>query len=94
MLIRGLLNKNESERLGSSLTLGDEEITTHSFFQGLLTEYRAVFLAEKITPPWLPDVLSELDASYFSMHDGFEKEVRSKKNDLLDKKAQQMFSGF
>ncbi|KAL7532264.1 hypothetical protein ACHAXR_004527 [Thalassiosira sp. AJA248-18] len=93
-LIRGLLNKNCGERIGSSLTLGDEEITTNSFFQGLLTEYKSVFLQQKITPPWLPDIDNELDASYFGSHTNIEKEVRSKKHEVLDKKAQQLFVGF
>ena len=91
------MNKNCGERLGSSLTLGDEEITTHEWFRGLLTEYRDVFLNEKVTPPWLPDIDDELDASYFSSHADVEKEVkeaRSKKQKDLDKKSQLLFQGF
>lgn len=53
-----------------------------------------MFLAEKVTPPWLPDIDDELDASYFGSHDNLEKEVRSKKKDVLDKKAQKLFEGF
>ena len=94
LLIRGLLNKSCTERLGSSLTLGDEEISTNDWFQGLLTEYRDAFLSQKVSPPWLPDVTDELDASYFGPHDDMEKEALGKKKVLLDKKAQRLFEGF
>jgi len=94
LLIRGLLNKNSGERIGSSLTLGDDEIKTNPWFQGLLTEYRDVFLAEKVTPPWLPHIDNELDASYFGSHDNLEEEVRSKKKEVLGNKAQRLFEGF
>lgn len=95
LLIRGLLNKKCEERIGSSITLGDEEIASNPFFQGLLTEYKHAFLSEKVTPPWLPDIDNELDASYFGKHEHVEKEARSKKKGaVLDKKAQQMFEGF
>jgi hypothetical protein len=80
--------------LGSSLTLGDEEISTNDWFQGLLTEYRDAFLSQKVSPPWLPDVTDELDASYFGPHDDMEKEALGKKKVLLDKKAQRLFEGF
>lgn len=95
LLIRGLLNKNCGERVGSSLTLGDEEIRTNPWFQGLLTEYHDVFLAEKVTPPWQPDIDDDLDASYFGSHDSVEMELRSKKKGVgLDRKAQKLFEGF
>lgn len=94
LLIRGLLNKSSTERLGSSLTLGDEEISTNDWFQGLLTEYSDAFLSQKVSPPWLPDVTDELDASYFGPHDDMEKEALGKKKVLLDKKAQRLFEGF
>ena len=94
LLIRGLLNKSCTERLGSSLTLGDEEISTNDWFQGLLTEYRDAFLSQKVSPPWLPDVTDELDASYFGSHDDMEKEAFIKKKVLLDKQAQRLFEGF
>jgi len=94
LLIRGLLNKNCGERIGSSLTLGDEEISTNPWFQGLLTEYRDAFLTQKVSPPWLPDIDNELDASYFGPHDDIEKEVLSKRKTALDKKAQRLFEGF
>jgi serine/threonine protein kinase len=93
-LIKGLLSKKSSERIGSSLTLGDEEISTNPFFRGLLTEYRTAFLSEKVAPPWLPDIDNELDASYFGSHDKAEKEVRSRKREDLDKKSQRLFEGF
>ncbi|KAL9185116.1 hypothetical protein ACHAXT_002893 [Thalassiosira profunda] len=94
LLIRGLLNKDCAERMGSSITLGDEELSSNPFFQGLLTEYRRVFLAEKVTPPWLPDIDNALDASYFGTHGDLEKEVLSKKKDVLDKRSQRLFEGF
>lgn len=94
LLIRGLLNKSCTERLGSSLTLGDEEISTNDWFQGLLTEYRDAFLSQKVSPPWLPDIDNELDASYFGPHDDIEKETLAKKKITLDKKAQRLFEGF
>ena len=94
LLIKGLLNKNCVERLGSSLTLGDEEISTNEWFQGLLTEYRDALLAEKVTPPWLPDIDNELDTSYFGSHDKLEKEVLTKKPEVLDNKSQKLFQGF
>lgn len=94
LLIKGLLNKNCAERLGSSLTLGDEEISTNEWFQGLLTEYRDALLAEKVTPPWLPDIDNELDTSYFGSHDKLEKEVLTKKPEALDNKSQKLFQGF
>eukprot|EP00571_Detonula_confervacea_P010160 CAMPEP_0172306790 /NCGR_PEP_ID=MMETSP1058-20130122/7787_1 /TAXON_ID=83371 /ORGANISM="Detonula confervacea, Strain CCMP 353" /LENGTH=986 /DNA_ID=CAMNT_0013018783 /DNA_START=62 /DNA_END=3022 /DNA_ORIENTATION=- len=94
LLIRGLLNKNCGERIGSSIQLGDEEIMTNPWFQGLLTEYRSVFLAEKVTPPWLPDIDNLLDASYFGSHDNLEEELRAKKKIVLGKKAQRLFEGF
>ena len=94
LLIKGLLNKNCGERIGSSLTLGDEEISTNPWFQGLLTEYRDAFLSEKVSPPWLPDIENELDASYFGSHDSIEKEARSRNEVVLDKKAQKLFEGF
>ncbi|KAL7547000.1 hypothetical protein ACHAWF_010320 [Thalassiosira exigua] len=93
-LIKGLLSKKSSERIGSSLTLGDDEISTDPFFRGLLTEYRKAFLSEKVAPPWLPDIDNELDASYFGSHDKVEKEVRSRKREDLDKKSQRLFEGF
>mmetsp|Transcript_11889 Transcript_11889/g.23982 ORF Transcript_11889/g.23982 Transcript_11889/m.23982 type:complete len:1090 (-) Transcript_11889:59-3328(-) len=97
LLIKGLLNKKPDERMGSSLALGDEEIRTNPWFQGLLTEYKNVFIAQKISPPWLPDIDDELDASYFGTHDTVEKEVFSKRKqqrDVLDKKSQRLFEGF
>lgn len=92
--IGGLLNKNCGERIGSSLMLGDEEIRTDAWFQGLLTEYKNAFLSQKVAPPWLPDIDDELDASYFGSHVSIEKEVLSKKKEVLDKKTQQLFEGF
>jgi len=50
-------------------------------------------LAEKISPPWLPDIDDELDASYFGTHEEEEKTFSSKK-DILDKKTQRLFHGF
>jgi serine/threonine protein kinase len=95
LLIRGLLNKHSGERFGSSITLGDEEIYTNPFFQGLLTEYKNAFLSEKVSPPWLPDIDNELDASYFGNHGDLEKEARSRKKEVaLDKKSQRLFEDF
>lgn len=95
-LITGLLNKDIVERIGSSLTHGDEPLRTNPWFQGLLTDYHNVFLAEKVTPPWFPDVDDELDASYFESHDDLEKALLSKekKETPLDRKSQRMFAGF
>jgi serine/threonine protein kinase len=93
VLIRGLLQKAPTERVGSSITLGDEEIINNPWFQGLLTDYHKALLAEKISPPWLPDIDDELDASYFGTHEEEEKMFTSKKH-ILDKKTQQLFHGF
>ena len=93
-LIKGLLNKNIGERIGSSLTLGDEELSTNPWFQGLLTEYRDAFLSEKVSPPWLPDIDNELDASYFGSHDNAEKDTLTRNEASIDKKAQKLFDGF
>ena len=65
-----------------------------SFAEGLLTEYKNAFLSQKVAPPWLPDIDDELDASYFGSHVSIEKEVLSKKKEVLDKKTQQLFEGF
>jgi len=94
LFIGGLLNKNCGERIGSSLMLGDEEIRTNAWFQGLLTEYKNAFLSQKVAPPWLPDIDDELDASYFGSHVSIEKEVLSKKKEVLDKQSQHLFDGF
>jgi hypothetical protein len=94
LLIKGLLNKKCGERIGSSLTLGDEEISTNPWFQGLLTEYRDAFLTEKVSPPWLPEIKNELDASYFGAHDNDVERETLHRNDALDKKAQRLFEGF
>jgi serine/threonine protein kinase len=95
-LIVGLLNKDIAERVGSSLAHGDEPLRTNTWFQGLLTDYHHVFLAEKVSPPWFPDVDDELDASYFESHDDLEKALLSKerKETPLDWKSQRMFEGF
>ncbi len=95
-LIVALLTKDIAARLGSSITEGDEPLRTNPWFQGLLTDYHHVFLAEKVSPPWFPDVDNELDASYFDSHDELEKELLSKekKETPLDWKSQRMFQGF
>jgi len=93
LLIKGLLNKNYVERIGSSI-ISDEDIGNNPWFQGLLTEYKHAFLAEKVTPPWTPDIDDDLDASYFGKHDSVEKEARSKKKEVLDKRSQRLFEGF
>jgi len=95
-LIAGLLTKDIADRLGSSITQGEEPLRTNPWFQGLLTDYHHVFLAEKVSPPWFPDVDDELDASYFESHDELEKELLSKekKETPLDRKSQRMFEGF
>ena len=95
-LIAGLLKKDIADRLGSSITQGDEPLRTNAWFQGLLTDYHHVFLAEKVSPPWFPDVDNELDASYFESHDELEKELisKEKKETPLDRKSQRMFEGF
>jgi len=93
--IKGLLNKNSWERMGSKLKLGgEEEIRTNPWFQGLLTKFYNAFLSEKVSPPWLPDIDNELDTSYFNSHDSIEKEMLSKKKKVLDKKTEQLFEGF
>jgi hypothetical protein len=53
-------------------------------------------LAEKVSPPWFPDVDDELDASYFESHDDLEKALLSKekKEKPLDRKSQRLFAGF
>jgi serine/threonine protein kinase len=94
LLIRGLLNKDCTKRIGSSLTQGDEEISSNPWFRGLLTEYREAFINEKVSPPWIPSIDDELDSSYFGSHDKLEKEMISKKRDVLDKKSQALFTGF
>lgn len=95
-LITALLTKDITARLGSSITEGDEPLRTNPWFQGLLTDYHHVFLAEKVSPPWFPDVDNELDASYFDSHDELEKELLSKEKKAtpLDWKSQRMFQGF
>lgn len=70
-----------------------QEIINNPWFQGLLTDYHKALLAEKISPPWLPDIDDELDASYFGSHEEEEKTFSSKK-DILDKKTQRLFHGF
>lgn len=80
--------------MGSSITLGDDEIRENPWFQGLLTEYRDVFLREKVSPPWLPNIDNELDASYFGSHDSIEQDLLSKTKQALDKKSQKLFDGF
>jgi hypothetical protein len=95
-LIAALLTKDIAARLGSSITQGEEPLRTNPWFQGLLTDYHHVFLAEKVSPPWFPDVDNELDTSYFESHDELEKELLSKekKETPLDRKSQRMFQGF
>lgn len=66
---------------------------THPWFQGLLTDFHKALLAQKISPPWLPDIDDELDTSYFGSHEEAEKASVSKR-DILDKKTQRLFSGF
>jgi hypothetical protein len=69
-----------------------QEIKTNPWFQGLLTDFHKALLAEKISPPWLPDIDDELDASYFNTHD--EAEQAFSKKDVLDRKTQRLFDGF
>eukprot|EP00584_Thalassiosira_punctigera_P010440 CAMPEP_0172528038 /NCGR_PEP_ID=MMETSP1067-20121228/2560_1 /TAXON_ID=265564 ORGANISM="Thalassiosira punctigera, Strain Tpunct2005C2" /NCGR_SAMPLE_ID=MMETSP1067 /ASSEMBLY_ACC=CAM_ASM_000444 /LENGTH=1011 /DNA_ID=CAMNT_0013311891 /DNA_START=142 /DNA_END=3177 /DNA_ORIENTATION=- len=94
LFIRGLLNKKCGERIGSSLKNGDEEIRQNAWFQGLLTEYKNAFLSQKVAPPWLPDIDSELDTSYFGSHDNVEKEVMATKKEVLDNQCQSLFEDF
>jgi hypothetical protein len=75
------------------VTLAIKEITTNPWFQGLLTEFYKALLAQKVSPPWLPDIDDELDASYFGTHEEAEHAFTSKK-DFLDRKTQRLFDGF
>ena len=95
-LIASLLNKDIAARLGSSITEGDEPLRTNPWFQGLLTDFHHVFLNEKVSAPWCPNVNNELDTSYFDSHDELEKELisKGKKETPLDRKMQRMFEGF
>ena len=80
--------------MGSSLLLGDEEIRTDEFFEGLLTTFKRPFLKMQITPPWLPSIDNDLDTSYFQSHEEYESEIRSKKKRSLDRSTQKLFEDF
>eukprot|EP00956_Cyclotella_meneghiniana_P031154 scaffold80812_cov56-Cyclotella_meneghiniana.AAC.2 len=69
-----------------------QEITTHPWFQNLLTDFHKALLAQKISPPWLPDIDDELDTSYFSSHE--EKVKTFSKKNIIPEKTQRLFSGF
>ena len=64
-LIRGLLIKTPTDRLGS-LAGGVDGIWHHSWFKGILLDKNKL-LEKKIRAPWLPDIKDPLDASHFDI---------------------------
>lgn len=58
-LLRGLLERDESKRLGSA---SFDDIKNHSFFKNI--DWDALY-NRKLTPPFVPQLTSEEDHSYF-----------------------------
>jgi len=59
-LLEGLLIKNPKTRLGGGAEDG-KEIIRHPFFQCI--DWQALY-DKKVTPPWKPDIKSEIDTKY------------------------------
>jgi RAC serine/threonine-protein kinase len=60
-LLKGLLTKDPTRRLGSGPTDADE-IKSHEFFSDINWEKLAV---GEVTPPWRPNIAGTLDTSQF-----------------------------
>lgn len=61
-MLKGFLNKNPTERLGSNSELGVLEIQSHPFFKAIDWEQ---LYAKQITPPYKPLLKSEADLDHF-----------------------------
>ena len=67
-LISALLQKDPSERLGSSFVATgagsrqQEQVLHHPYFKSLNLE---ALKSRKLTPPWLPELSGKTDASHF-----------------------------
>lgn len=59
-LLRGLIERDATQRLGASEAV-PFSIMTHDYFAAIDWE---ALQRKELTPPWLPDVISESDAKY------------------------------
>lgn len=68
-IIRGLLQKNPTQRLGCVRGgRGAEDIQNHIWFaQGGLIDWQKLE-RRQVTPPWVPQVSSPLDCRYYEAH--------------------------
>jgi serum/glucocorticoid-regulated kinase 2 len=83
-LIKGLLNRTESERLGSKAMGGSKCIREHSYFSQMDFDK---LLKNEIQPPFIPGLKSELDLKYIptpyqnqKAEDSFDATVKKKKS--------------
>jgi serine/threonine protein kinase len=89
-VVRGLLKKNPTQRLGYSIK-DAEEIKSQAFFSDV--DWKAL-LEKRITPPYIPTLKSKVDVSLFDEEFTKEPPVLTPVQCFLDPFEQELFDGF
>ena len=91
-LIRGLLIKTPTDRLGS-LSGGVDGIWHHSWFKGVLLDKNKLS-EKKIRAPWLPYIKDPLDASHFDIFPDKVFPIKYRQNKELEEQINRIFIDF